>query len=96
MTPWIVVFFRVVDSLPTAGTKSEESQLDMDMETMSSSLSESDIEAVITCVDEITKVYTLAPTLIVSIDEILKYLLVIVRQSISNIGIVIIRVHSVP
>lgn len=45
----------------------EEGQGDMETEQMSSQLNESDIEAITTCVDEITKVYSLASTLIVSI-----------------------------
>jgi hypothetical protein len=56
---------RIVENLPTTPVKAEEAGEEPEI-VPTPQLTEGDIEAITTCVEEITRVYALAPSLIVS------------------------------
>ena len=59
----------MIDKLPLGilSTATSEETTDHQLEEMHRQLKDSDVEALTVCLEEITKVYALAPTLIVSV-----------------------------
>ena len=58
---------ETLQELPETSTKpTEEPGLESELDSMAGVLGENDLDAITACVEEITKVFSLAPTLVVS------------------------------